>query len=136
MVKIFPGLPWSGAYAQPHGVARIPSRRLDHDAHHGGRSVRGRLLRLLGVGRGDEGVRAGLIHAQRDAAVWRVAVGAAHVVAPVLAADEVAVLFAGTGEGVTALEDIEKSTTWKTMLPVVRETAVPLIVEAPVTVTV
>ena len=49
---------------------------------------------------------------------------------------EVAVLFAGTGEGVTALEDIEKSTTWKTMLPVVRETAVPLIVEAPVTVTV
>jgi len=49
---------------------------------------------------------------------------------------EVAVLFAGTGEGVTALEDIEKSTTWKTMLPVVRETAMPLIVEAPVTVTV
>ena len=49
---------------------------------------------------------------------------------------ETAVLVSKTGEGVTALEDIEKSTTWKTMLPVVRETAVPLIVEAPVTVTV
>jgi hypothetical protein len=49
---------------------------------------------------------------------------------------EDAVLLAGTGDGVTALADREKSTTWKTMLPVVCETGVAPIVEAPVTVTV
>jgi hypothetical protein len=49
---------------------------------------------------------------------------------------EVAVLLAGTGDGVIALAEIEKSTTWKTMLPVVCETGVAPIVEAPVTVTV
>jgi hypothetical protein len=49
---------------------------------------------------------------------------------------EVAVLLAGTGDGVTAPADMPKSTMWKTMLPVVCETGVAPIVEAPVTVTV
>src|SRR5207253_2642120 len=44
--------------------------------------------------------------AQRDAAVWRVAVGAAHVVAPVLAADEVAVLFAARVARQTRVGDL------------------------------
>ena len=49
---------------------------------------------------------------------------------------EVAVLLARTGDGVTAPADMPKSTTWKTMFPVVRATGELLIVPVPVTVTV